>query len=128
MDGADGLSGRNSRRVGQMKTDYGWLNGGNGTNSSGFSGLPGGNRLSGGASTPVEPPEAGGVLRPWDPTHGADTWTSATTVSRAATTVRKSAFPFVASKTPSESRGEKRVLGDAFGPLLPRHLDVSEKV
>jgi uncharacterized protein (TIGR02145 family) len=29
---------------GQMKTDYGWYNGGNGTNSSGFSGLPGGYR------------------------------------------------------------------------------------
>ena len=29
-----------------MKTDYGWHNGGNGTNSSGFSGLPGGNRNS----------------------------------------------------------------------------------
>ena len=29
---------------GQMKTDYGWYNGGNGTNSSGFSGLPGGGR------------------------------------------------------------------------------------
>jgi uncharacterized protein (TIGR02145 family) len=29
---------------GQMKTDYGWYNGGNGTNSSGFSGLPGGDR------------------------------------------------------------------------------------
>ena len=29
---------------GQMKTTYGWYNGGNGTNSSGFSGLPGGNR------------------------------------------------------------------------------------
>ena len=28
----------------QMKTDYGWLNDGNGTNSSGFSGLPGGDR------------------------------------------------------------------------------------
>ena len=28
----------------QMKTDYGWLGGGNGTNSSGFSGLPGGYR------------------------------------------------------------------------------------
>ena len=34
---------------GQMKTDYGWNNGGNGTNSSGFSGLPGGFRdLNGG--------------------------------------------------------------------------------
>ena len=30
----------------QMKTDYGWYNGGNGTNSSGFSGLPGGSRGS----------------------------------------------------------------------------------
>ena len=29
---------------GQMKTNYGWFNGGNGTNSSGFSGLPGGFR------------------------------------------------------------------------------------
>jgi uncharacterized protein (TIGR02145 family) len=29
---------------GQMKTTYGWENGGNGTNSSGFSGLPGGGR------------------------------------------------------------------------------------
>ena len=29
---------------GQMKTTYGWYNGGNGTNSSGFSGLPGGYR------------------------------------------------------------------------------------
>ena len=27
-----------------MKTNYGWFNGGNGTNSSGFSGLPGGGR------------------------------------------------------------------------------------
>ena len=27
-----------------MKTNYGWFNGGNGTNSSGFSGLPGGYR------------------------------------------------------------------------------------
>ena len=31
-----------------MKTTYGWFNGGNGTNSSGFLGLPGGNRLSNG--------------------------------------------------------------------------------
>ena len=29
---------------GQMKTNYGWFNGNNGTNSSGFSGLPGGYR------------------------------------------------------------------------------------
>ena len=31
-----------------MKTVYGWSGGGNGTNSSGFSGLPGGNRLNNG--------------------------------------------------------------------------------
>ena len=31
-----------------MKTDYGWLDGGKGTNSSGFSGLPGGNRSNSG--------------------------------------------------------------------------------
>ena len=31
-----------------MKTTYGWYNGGNGTNSSGFSGLPGGYRNPGG--------------------------------------------------------------------------------
>ncbi len=30
----------------QMKTDYGWDGGGNGTNSSGFSGLPGGDRAT----------------------------------------------------------------------------------
>ena len=29
---------------GQIKTTYGWFNGGNGANSSGFSGLPGGFR------------------------------------------------------------------------------------
>ena len=33
---------------GQMKTTYGWYNGGHGTNSSGFSGLPGGFRVSSG--------------------------------------------------------------------------------
>ena len=32
----------------KMKTTYGWLNGGNGTNVSGFSGLPGGCRLPNG--------------------------------------------------------------------------------
>ena len=32
----------------QMKTDYGWTGGGNGTNSSGFSGLPGGYRYNDG--------------------------------------------------------------------------------
>jgi uncharacterized protein (TIGR02145 family) len=32
----------------QMKTTHGWYDGGNGTNSSGFSGLPGGNRSTNG--------------------------------------------------------------------------------
>jgi uncharacterized protein (TIGR02145 family) len=36
--GGEGVAG------GQMKTTYGWNGGGNGTNSSGFSGLPGGGR------------------------------------------------------------------------------------
>ena len=35
----------------KMKTTYGWTNGGNGTNSSGFSGLPGGARNSQGLFT-----------------------------------------------------------------------------
>ena len=33
---------------GQMKSNYGWFLGGNGTNSSGFSGLPGGGRFTNG--------------------------------------------------------------------------------
>ena len=33
---------------GQMKANYGWFNGGNGTNSSGFSGLPGGTKSADG--------------------------------------------------------------------------------
>ena len=39
--GGEGIAGS------QMKAVYGWYSGGNGTNSSGFSGLPGGNRESG---------------------------------------------------------------------------------
>ena len=35
----------------RMKTDYGWLSGGNGTNSTGFSGLPGGYRAINGDFT-----------------------------------------------------------------------------
>jgi uncharacterized protein (TIGR02145 family) len=41
--GGEGVAG------GQMKTTYGWTGGGNGTNSSGFSGLPGGNRFFNGS-------------------------------------------------------------------------------
>ena len=44
---ADHLGGE-SVAGGQMKTTYGWYNGGNGTNSSGFSGLPGGFRSTNG--------------------------------------------------------------------------------
>ena len=38
------LEWRGTNQGSQMKTDYGWTNEGNGTNSSGFSGLPGGLR------------------------------------------------------------------------------------
>ena len=41
---AIGLGYRGTDQGTQMKTTYGWANGGNGTNSSGFSGLPGGSR------------------------------------------------------------------------------------
>ena len=41
---ANGTGGRGTDQGTQMKTDYGWYLGGNGTNSSGFSGLPGGSR------------------------------------------------------------------------------------
>ena len=39
---------------GQMKTDYDWYDGGNGTNSSGFSGLPGGKRYQNGSFNHAE--------------------------------------------------------------------------
>ncbi len=41
---ANSTSYRGTDQGTQMKTTYGWNNGGNGTNSSGFSGLPGGGR------------------------------------------------------------------------------------
>ena len=41
---ANTIGNRGTDQGAQMKLDYGWLNGNNGTNSSGFSGLPGGNR------------------------------------------------------------------------------------
>ena len=45
---ANDLGARGTDQGTQMKTDYGWSDGGNGTNTSGFSGLPGGYRnLSG---------------------------------------------------------------------------------
>ena len=45
---ANGTSWRGTNQGSQMKMAYGWNNGGNGTNSSGFSGLPGGYRESNG--------------------------------------------------------------------------------
>ncbi len=45
---ANGSGWRGSNQGTQMKTDYGWYSGGNGTNSSGFSGLPAGYRAHNG--------------------------------------------------------------------------------
>ena len=45
---ANDIGGRGTDQGTQMKTTYGWYQGGNGTNSSGFSGLPGGFRGTGG--------------------------------------------------------------------------------
>lgn len=45
---ANSIGSRGTDQGTQMKTTYGWYDGGNGTNSSGFSGLPGGLRGSGG--------------------------------------------------------------------------------
>jgi len=42
---ANDLGWRGTDQGTQMKTTYGWYSGGNGTNSSGFSGLPGGARM-----------------------------------------------------------------------------------
>ena len=56
---------------GQMKTDYGWYNGDNGTNSSGFSGLPGGYRSSNGAFYNAG---SNGVWWSFSP-HGSNAWT-----------------------------------------------------
>ena len=88
---------------GQMKTDHGWYGGGNGTNSSGFSGLPGGDRdYKGEASTTLEATDTGGVPRPLAPVLGTDSCTATTRVSTATSTFNVTAFPFVASGMPSE--------------------------
>ena len=61
---------RGSDQGTQMKTDYGWGDSGNGTNSSGFSGLPGGLRyISGSFGNP-------GVLGGWWSSSpvGSDAW------------------------------------------------------
>ena len=46
---ANGIGPRGTDQGTQMKTTYGWYEGGNGTNSCGFSGLPGGYRNIDGA-------------------------------------------------------------------------------
>ena len=55
---------------GQLKTDYGWYNGGNGTNTSGFSGLPGGYR------NPIGDFNSAGLLGYWwsSSPSGANAW------------------------------------------------------
>ena len=45
---ANGTGWRGTDQGSQMKTETGWYNGGNGTNSSGFSGMPGGYSLESG--------------------------------------------------------------------------------
>ena len=45
---ANNIGWRGTDQGTQMKTTYGWYDGGHGTNSSGFTGLPGGNRASNG--------------------------------------------------------------------------------
>ena len=61
---------RGTNEGSQMKTDYGWNEGGNGTNSSGFSGLPGGQRFHTGSFG------GGGTSGTWwsSPTNGSDAW------------------------------------------------------
>ena len=69
-----------------MKTDYGWYNGGNGTNSSGFSGLPGGYRAN-------DASFANGLLRLLVE-FLAPRWLDATTrMSTAAATIHRSSVP-----------------------------------
>ena len=47
---AAGTGWRGTDEGNQMKSSSGWYSGGNGSNSSGFTGLPGGSRYSGGFS------------------------------------------------------------------------------
>ena len=90
---------------GQMKTDYGWYNGGNGTNSSGFSGLPGGGRFGNGYFL-----SAGTNGYWWSSSPNlSNAWfrnllavLAASRVSTASTTLNDAAFLFVAFGMPSE--------------------------
>ena len=88
---------------GQMKMTYGWLDGGNGTNSSGFSGLPGGYRYLNGAFYYAGSDGVGGVPRPaLAPAHGAGSCTATARVSSATTTILEAVSLFVAFGIPSE--------------------------
>lgn len=59
---ADAFGWRGTDEGSKMKATYGWLNNGNGTNTSGFSALPGGTRLNG----PFD--GLGGTARYWSTT------------------------------------------------------------
>ena len=86
-----------------MKTTYGWSANGNGTNSSGFAGLPGGNRNYGGAFTMPVAEGAGGVPRPlMILSHGSDCCKAATGVSAVPTANYWAAFLFGAFGISSE--------------------------
>ena len=58
-----------------MKANYGWNNGDNGTNSSGFSGLPGGRRIFNGSFGSAGDGGFGGVPHP-SQLHGVVPWSS----------------------------------------------------
>jgi uncharacterized protein (TIGR02145 family) len=73
---ANGTGWRGTDQGTQIKTTYGWLYGGNGTNSSGFSGLPGGYRdyegifrIGGQAAWWTSSPSGSNAWRRW-----VDTW------------------------------------------------------
>lgn len=64
---ADAIGSRGTNEGSKMKNTSGWLYSGNGTNSSGFSGLPGGHRLTSGAFNDI-----GGTGYWWSSTEYAD--------------------------------------------------------
>ena len=67
---ASGIGWRGTDQGSQMKTDYGWYSGGNGTNMSSFSGLPGGARFPDGFFR-----NAGGIGNWWSSSpSGSSAW------------------------------------------------------
>ena len=83
--GGEGVAG------GQMKATYGWFGEGNGTNSSGFSGLPGGYRLNNGSFTNV------GVYGYW--------WSSSPNGSSAWIRALRANYEFVARASTNQRDG-----------------------